>query len=85
MAATDEDLIKACPECGEAAVRARRPKKPCSRATGSDARYRCSSCQARFDDPLERPSQSNTGPGTGSALTAKLAAMDPEDVGGGSA
>ncbi|MUV59952.1 hypothetical protein [Halobacterium sp. CBA1126] len=79
---SDEDLIEACPECDTAAVRARHPEKPSSRRNGSDARYRCSHCQARFDEPNFRPRKGNTGPGAGSALTAKLAKLDPEDVGG---
>lgn len=48
-------MIKVCPECDHADVRARSGAMPdIDRSGDAEATYRCPACKARFDEPERR-------------------------------
>jgi len=70
--------VDCCPGCGSASISIRSTSSETGPA--ADDGYVCSDCNAWFGDPDSRQAHSNQ-PGL-SALGAKLAAADPDAVGG---
>jgi hypothetical protein len=80
--AVDDDEVAACPECDATSVRNRNPNGPVLNDSTADA-FTCGECQATFDEPRIRERHAPTPAGAGSSFTARLAATDPSDIGGG--
>jgi|AntRauMinimDraft_1070381.scaffolds.fasta_scaffold00157_6 transposase-like protein len=51
------DDIEVCPDCDSHNIRQRQPSHF---DTGTTHKYRCTTCKARFDEPVVRPKKSES-------------------------
>jgi transposase-like protein len=75
---TETPMLAVCPECETTDIR-HRVSKGRSRDAIGDERYRCVECEARFDDPKERPSKRSDDRASRRGLSAKLEAIGREN------
>jgi transposase-like protein len=71
------DTVAACPECDEGSIQMNRPGG--HHAEVDTGRYRCSVCQATFDEPNERERR-NPGSASRSGLAKRLLDADPGPI-----